>query len=432
MKLVLPKFAKLFARKKKLKRVCFLNPQGYLQYPAPLGKTDTGGQTLYVLQLAKALGKKGIKVDIFHRRFENLPEEESPFENVRIIRLPAGGPGFLQKEKMYEVMPEFTNNILTYAKENRLKYNVIHSHYWDGGYAGLRLSRKLKIPHVFTPHSLGKLKELHMELEKTPVQKLRPVYRYQVRIAAEQRILHDANAITLLSETTRIRLLERYLVDFEKLHVIYPGIDTSIFQPIKNGVDKKVQLEPNSILTVSRLVNPKGLDRVLDALNLLKGKISFHLYMGGGGNGEDQSEEEKVTQQQLLELIKKYGLTKQVTFLGFIPHDSLLPAYYRAADIFILAGRYEPFGLTTLEAMACGATPLVSDVAGSREVIVDGLNGYVLDMHDRKKLAEKIQTLLADVKLNKKISQNAAFTIKENYSWDTIVVKFVTLYKNLL
>ncbi len=125
-------------------------------------------------------------------------------------------------------------------------------------------------------------------------------------------------------------------------------------------------------------------------------------------------------------------MEKMVTMLGQIPHETLLAAYYRNADLFILAGRYEPFGLTTLEAMGCGTAPIVSSVAGSREIIIDGLNGMIVDTHDRKKLAELIQKLLTDDKLRKKVAENAAFTIKEHYSWDTIVEKFIGLYKQFI
>lgn len=121
----------------------------------------------------------------------------------------------------------------------------------------------------------------------------------------------------------------------------------------------------------------------------------------------------------------------RVTFLGQIPHD-ILPAYYRAAEVFILAGRYEPFGLTTLEAMSSGTVPVVSNAAGSREVIVDGLNGFIVDTHDRKALSATINKLLTDQKLNKKIAQNAAFTIQEHYSWEKIVEKFIKLYNDLI
>lgn len=417
---------------KKINRICFLNPQGYVQSPPPLGKTDTGGQTVYVLQLAEALGKKGIKVDIITRQFDNQQEEEIASPNVTIVRIPCGGPNFVPKEKMYEHMQEFVENLVKYMERTRKKYDIIHSHYWDAGYAGILLKRILDVPHVHTPHTLGKAKKMEMSVENTPVQKLKPSYRYHVRIAIEQKIINDADAVVLLCETTRIQVLHYYLADFEKLHVIFPGIDTSFFSAKPNVIDKKVKFAPNSILTMSRVVPAKGLDRLIDAVALLKNKINFHVYMGGDITKDSGSNEEKNARTLLEELIKKYRLQDHVTFLGQTNHDNYLPAYYRSADIFVLPARYEPFGLTTLEAMACGTAPLVSSVAGSREVIVDGLNGFIIDSHDRKLLANQILTLLKNKALLKKVSENAVFTVKEHYGWDRIVEKFISLYKKMI
>lgn len=410
-----------------------LNPQGYVSYPPPLGKTDTGGQTLYVLQLARALGKKNIKVDIITRQFDNQPEEEQVFENVKIIRIPCGPKTFVQKEKMYEHMHEFTENIMHHMQKKRKEYDIIHSHYWDGGYAGNLLSKMLDIPHVHTPHSLGKLKKVEMQsVEEVPLSKLKPMYRYHVRIAIEQQILNKAKAVVVICETSRIQILQHYMIDFEKLKVIYPGVDTNIFTPEKNAADKQVNLHQNAILAVCRLVPAKGVDRLIDALYTIKNKIPFHLYIGGDLVEYGKSDEEIETTNRLQELIKKYKMEKQITFLGILPHDTLLPAYYRAASVFVLPARYEPFGLTTLEAMASGTPPIVTTVAGSREVIVDGVNGLLVDTHDRKELAESILKLLNDSKLNKNMSQNAALTVKENYSWDKVVIKFIDLYKSLM
>lgn len=421
------------ANNKRIRRICILNPHGYIQYPPPLGKTDTGGQTIYVLQLAKALGRRNIKVDIITRQFDNQAQEEVVFENVKIVRIACGNSHFVQKEKMYEIIPEMINNLMHYMQKKRREYDIIHSHYWDGGYAGNILSKMLDIPHVHTPHSLGKLKKLEMmAAEEIPLQKLKPMYRYHVRIAIEQQIMNKANAIVVICETSRIQVLQYYIVDFEKLRVIYPGIETAIFNPQKTIYDKKIHLQPYSILAVARPVPAKGIDRIIDALSLLKHKVDFNLYIGGDSIEKDKSTEEIETQRRIQELIKKYKIEKNVNFIGRIPHDTLLPAYYRAACVFILASRYEPFGLTTLEAMASGTAPIVSSVAGSKEVIVDGLNGFIVDTHDRKKLAEYILNLLVNKKLNKKISDNAAFTIKEHYSWDKIIEKFINLYKSLL
>lgn len=417
---------------KKINRICFLNPQGYVNYPPVLGKTDTGGQTLYVLQLAQALGKKNIKVDIITRQFDGQPEEEQVFENVKIIRIPAGPDIFVQKEKMYELMPEWIENFMIYIEKARKKYDIIHSHYWDGGYAGTLLAKMLDIPHVHTPHSLGKLKKLEMAVEKMPPQKLKPAYRYHVRIAIEQKIMNKAQAVVVICETSRIQVLQHYLVDFEKLHVIYPGIDTEHFNAQKNSYDKSLGLKPNAILTVSRLVPAKGIDRVIDALALIKNKADFHLYVGGGTSHGLVSSEEQVMYDKINDTIKKHKMQDRVTFMGYVDHETVLPAYYRNAEIFVLAARYEPFGLTTLEAMACGTAPIISNVAGSREVIIDGLNGYIEDAHERNQLSETILKLLTDNKTRKKIQDNAAFTIKEHFSWDTIVEKFIKLYKELL
>jgi len=409
-----------------------LNPQGYVQNPPPLGKTDTGGQTLYVLELARALAKKNIKVDIVTRQFENQKQEEQIFDKVKIVRIPSGNSHFVQKEKMYELIPEMAENTMRYLQKKRKHYDIIHSHYWDGGYAGNLLSKMLDVPHVHTPHSLGKLKKVEMmAVEEIPLLKLKPMYRYHVRIAIEQQIMNKADAIAVLCEISRIQVLQHYIVDFEKLHVIYPGIDTDVFTTKRNSYDKKLNLHKNAVLTVSRMVPAKGLDRLIEALALIRNKADFHLYMGGGTES-NMSNEEIETEAKIKALIKKYKMEKMVTMIGHVSHDKLLPAYYRNSSIFILASRYEPFGLTTLEAMACGVTPIVSSVAGSKEVVVDGLNGFIIDTHDRKSLALLIQKLLLDHKLRKKVADNAAFTIKEHYSWDKIVEKFINLYKNLL
>ena len=416
---------------RKINRVCFLNPHGYVMYPPPLGKTDTGGQTIYEFQLAQALGKRNIKVDIITRQFDDYPAEEQVFENVKIVRIPCGPKGFVPKEKMYELIPEMTDNFMAYIDKSRKKYDIVHSHYWDGGYMGILVSKMLDLPHIHTPHSLGKLKRVEMSVEELSPQKLKPAYRYHVRIALEQRIYSSADAMTVLCETSRIQMLQYYLVDFEKIHVIFPGINIETYNPIKTADDKKIKFAPNSILTMCRLVPPKGIDRLVDALALIKNRVDFHVYMGGASALENKGKEEMEQEETVKSLLKKYRLEDRTTFLGYVDHESILPTFYRGADIFVNPARFEPFGLTTLEAMACGTAPVISRVAGSREVIVDGLNGFIADTHDRKSFSQLLLKLFEDTKLRKKVAENAAFTIKEHYSWDKIVEKFITLYKQI-
>ncbi|MEX2043456.1 MAG: glycosyltransferase [Patescibacteria group bacterium] len=415
---------------KRFRRVLMLHPHGHVEYPPPLGKTDTGGQTIYVLQLAQALAKHGIKVDIFTRQLDDLPAEEAVGKDVRIIRIEACGTEFIPKEKIYETIPTLAKGIRQWIGKKRVRYDVIHSHYWDGGYAGMLLSRSEKIPHVHTPHSSGKVKNLEMRAEGTPPAELRSIYRFQVRNQIEERILKQADATIVLSETNRIQLLQYYDVNYERLHVIYPGVDTSVFNPKPQAIDRKHRLEPNAILTMSRMVPAKGLDRVIEALAQIK-RVPFHLYMGGSVHDDFQSEEERVTERRLNRLTKRYRLEKRVTFLGNVPHGKQLASYYRQAQVFVLAGRYEPFGLTTIEAMACGTPPIVSDVAGSREIVVDELNGFIVDTGDRAALADTIKVLLRNQKKRAKVADNAAHTIRKHYAWDKISAEFKGLYEEV-
>lgn len=413
-------------------RVCFLNPQGYVEKMPPLGKTDTGGQIVYVLELAKALGRKGIKVDIVTRKFENRPVIEEILTNVSIIRVPAGSNDFVVKEKLYELIPEFVKNFSIYIEKKKIKYDLIHSHYWDGGYAAIKLAKKLKIPHVFTPHSLGKWKQMDMEVDEASPQTLRRLYRYQVRIAAEQKILDRCNSIMMISEAQRIKLLQHYLVDFEKIQVIYPGVDTNVFNLKKTNVTTPEMTKKNRILLVSRFVPAKGLDRAIEIFAEVLKKIDCTLYFATSNQNDNPSDEEKENEKKVNELISKFKLNEKVRFLGFISDRKKLAEYYKEAHIFLLPSRYEPFGLTTLEAMACGAVPFVSRAAGSRELIIDGVNGFIVDMHERGKTAKKILTIFEDKKLKKKISENAVMTVEKHYSWDIISTKIVELYNSLI
>lgn len=417
-------------KQNKINRICMLNPQGYLDDPPPLGKTDTGGQIVYVLELAKALAKKRVKVDIITRAFNDYQEEEKYIaENVKIVRIPTSTNKFVPKEKLFEEIPKFVENFVYYINKKRKVYNLIHSHYWDGGYAGILLKKILDVPHVHTPHTLGKAKKLEMNIESAPIKKLKPYYRYHVRIAIEQKIYNDADLIIVLCETSRIQLLHYYIVDFEKIKVIYPGINTQIFNPKPTPTDKTISLKPNAILTMSRLVPAKGIDRLIDAINFIKNKIPLHLYIGGGNiQGSSSSKEEEETKNILQQKIQNYHLKNKIYFLGQL-NQNQVAAYYRKSNLFVLPARYEPFGLTVLEAMACKTAPLVSHVAGSREVIIDGLNGFIIDSHDRKKLGNQILKLLKDKKTLEKVSQNAFFTIRKHFDWNKISEKILGYYK---
>ena len=146
-------------------RIALVSTHGYVAAHPPLGAADTGGQVVYVLELAKKLAQLGHKVDIFTRRFEDQPEIDEVDENVRVVRIPCGGPDFIPKEYLHRHLAEWNEKALRWIKREDLTYLFINSHYWDAGVAGQRLSEALHVPHIHTPHSLGMWKKRQMETE---------------------------------------------------------------------------------------------------------------------------------------------------------------------------------------------------------------------------------------------------------------------------
>src|SRR5688572_29549173 len=129
-----------------------LSLHGYVGANPELGKPDTGGQVVFVLELAKQFAELGYRVDVVTRRFEGQPEFDRLSENLRIWRVAFGGKEFIRKEDMHDHLDEFVRRFLT---ERRRPYVAVLSHYWDAGWAGQRIAEELRIPHIHTPHSLG-------------------------------------------------------------------------------------------------------------------------------------------------------------------------------------------------------------------------------------------------------------------------------------
>ncbi|MCF8388745.1 MAG: glycosyltransferase, partial [Bacteroidales bacterium] len=140
-----------------IKRIAMLSTHGYFDPVPVLGRTDTGGQVVYVLELAKALSKTGIKVDIYTRWFDKNKPQLDPvpgFPDVNVIRISAGPWEFIPKEKIYDVLPELSDNMLRYIRDNELDYDLFHGHYIDAGIVSLNVAEALKKPAFFTAHSI--------------------------------------------------------------------------------------------------------------------------------------------------------------------------------------------------------------------------------------------------------------------------------------
>ena len=415
-------------------RIMMISTHGYVAAEAPLGAPDTGGQVVYVLELSKKLAQFGNKVDIWTRRFEDQPEIEEVDENVRIIRVPCGGKEFIPKEYLYEKIPEWVKNALGFIKKNKLSYSFVNSHYWDAGLAGHMLSEKLDIPHVHTPHSLGTWKKEQMETDYAEdAHTFEEKYNFSNRIKYETMIYRSCDLLIATTPIQVDKIESDYDIPQKRIRMIPPGYDDNRFFPVgessRQAVRAQLGFTGNTIFAVSRLANNKGLDLLIDSFSLLSERMEDAQLVLAIGH-EDRSEGEEKIYQDLLSLIDKHNLKDKVKFIGFIP-DEELPDYYRAADLFALSSRYEPFGMTAIEAMASGTPCVVTIHGGLCRVLEYGIHAQFADTFDREDLGISMYQALKYKSLHRRMAEKGAQRARARFTWTGIAQKLLNDVENL-
>lgn len=397
---------------------------------ATLGGKDTGGMNVYVRDLTRELGRMGIHVDVFTRsQDEHVPHvlHDLGYGN-RVVHVTAGPEVPVAKRELPEYIPQFVEGIKAFAAEKGIHYDLIHSHYWMSGLAAESLSDAwggAPIVHMF--HTLGEMKN---RIARADAEREGPE-----RIAGEKRILKRADRIIVatLAEHSQLRFL--YKASDRKLIVIPPGVDTSHFYPMAADEAKQfigLRPEDRMVLFVGRIEPLKGVDTLIRAMSCLKVKDMtrpVHLAIIGGEPDADPREM-SIEMAHLQKLCDELCLGQMVVFLGKRGQDTL-PYYYSAAEVLVMPSLYESFGMVALEAMACGAPVIASEVGGLGFLVQDGETGFTVPDGEPDKLCEKLSLLLGDPCLREAMGRRAA-QYALSYDWEKIAKQVVQLYQTLL
>ena len=403
-----------------LPRIAMVSTHGYVAAHPPLGAADTGGQVVYVLELSKKLAQLGYEVDIWTRRFEDQPEVDRVAEQVRVIRVPCGSKAFIPKEYLFEKLPEWSENALRFLQSRGLKYQFIDSHYWDAGLAGQHLSEVLGAPHLHTPHSLGIWKKRQMESDYPgSEEKFETQYNFARRIRSERLIYSSANMVIATTPLQMEVLTREYEAPPEKCRMIPPGYDDNRFFPVgastENALRQKFGFDGQVVMAIGRLARNKGYDLLIRAFELVAER-NPHVLLYLAVGGERLNEAEQVILAELKRLVGELHLGERVRFGKFIP-DEELADYFRAADVFVLSSRYEPFGMTAIEAMACGTPVVATTHGGFWRTLEWGVNGLFADTFDPVDLGVTISRPLLSPELTARLSWNGAEHARRSFTW---------------
>jgi len=382
-----------------------------------LGAKDTGGMSVYVLELARELGKCGHLVDIYTRVHD--PKDKQIIElghNVRLIHLKAGRNGEMHKLAVYPHLPDFAGKLENFRKRNRLKYDLVYSHYWLSAWVGRFLQGWWDVPHIIMFHTLGAIKNAVGIGEAEP----------ELRIEAERYLAKNCHRIIAATGKEKEGLISHYGALPETISVIPCGVNLELFQPVdKEAARQQLGLNGNkNILFVGRLEPLKGIDRLLMAMTYLENREGTRLLViGGDGNSQHEIE-------RLQRLSWELHIQDSVIFLGLIKQEKL-PLYYSAADVCVVPSYYESFGLVALESLACGTPVVATDVGSARSVIRQAETGYVVPGGSPHLLAQKISLLLSKPEAGAE-SIGLMQASVSGFNWASIAEMMVKEYRKVL
>jgi D-inositol-3-phosphate glycosyltransferase len=393
---------------------------------AALGGRETGGMNVYVRELSRHLGQRGIGVDIYTRRQDPcLPTVVEFTPHVRVVHLNAGPPRPYTKHRVWHHLPEFVEAVQDFMGRHEMRYDVLHSHYWLSGWVALELKRLLDVPVVHMSHTLGYPKNAAAQQawEQEPLRRLR----------VEHDVLKRSDALIAESPASKQYTVQEYGVEPTKVHVIPGGVDTAVFRPQDRGrarAELALAAEAPLLLFVGRLQPLKGIDTFLQAARIVRQQHPHlqGLIIGGGVDAQDDHEVQEL--RRLQALVGRLGLRRHVHFIKAQPQQRLAQ-YYAAADVFVMPSHYESFGMVVLEAMACGTPVVASRVGGLTSTVVSGYTGFLVPGGNWQAFAEAISHLLKAPALREACGQ-ASVRRAQAFTWPRIVERTVQLYERLL
>lgn len=386
---------------------------------ATLGGVDAGGQNLHVAELSAALARQGHEVRVYTRRDRiRVPSMVELADGVTVVHVPAGPAEPIGKDSLLPYMGDFGAWVGRQWQDGTWVPDVVHAHFWMSGLAAVRAGRALGVPVVQTYHALGTIKKRFQGLKDTSPRE---------RIGYERALGRAVHRVVAQCRD-EVRELVRLGVPRSRISVIPSGVDLDRFTPEGPAAPR----EPGRprILTVGRLVERKGYAELIQAMRLVP---KAECVIVGGPPAADLSAEpllptpEHSLARELLALARKCRVAGRVRLVGAVPREEM-PLWYRSADIVVCAPWYEPFGLTPLEAMACGVPVVATAVGGLTDTVVDELTGELVPPRDPAALGQTLRTLLDDPVRRLAYGTAAVDRVRQCYSWDRTAAQLATIY----
>lgn len=399
-----------------VERVAYLS-----MHTSPLlqpGVGDAGGMNVYVDELSRAMAAAGIDVQVFTRRDDpELPAQVTVVPGYTVHHVDAGPGRRLPVDRMPHQVRRFADRVGDILERGR-PVDLVHTHYWLSGWAGLLVKRRLNVPMANSFHTLGRIKNMNRRAGEPPESLL--------RIAAEQEVIEGSDCVVASTPAESDELLAHYGADPGALCTSPPGVDLSIFSPGSGqAARRRLGLGDGPLVSfVGRIQSLKGIDVTLDAFERVLDQCpEASLLVIGGPSGSHGQRELRALKSRAARI------DAPVVFSEPVPHR-ILADVYRATDVLHVPSRSESFGLVAVESQACGTPVVASSTGGLPFVVDDGCSGLLVDGWDPTDHAAAILSVLQDRERATLMSKQAV-EWAERFSWTNTVTRFLELYEGV-
>ncbi|MGY1600632.1 glycosyltransferase [Geodermatophilus sp. SYSU D00815] len=381
---------------------------------AAIGGVDAGGQNVHVAALAAGLARRGHEVTVFTRRDdEDLPERVTTADGYDVAHVTAGPARELPKDDLLRHMPEFAQVLRrTWAAEPP---DLVHAHFWMSGLASVAAAGTGAggVPIVQTFHALGSVKRRHQgDADTSPPQ----------RVELERSLCRTVSHVVATC-SDEVFELRRLGLARDRASIVPCGVDTSLFTP-------RGRVAPRAgrprLLVLGRLVERKGQE---DAVRALADIPDAELVVVGGPPADRLDGDPEV--RRLRAVAEGLGVADRLCFTGSVARADV-PAWIRSADVVLAVPWYEPFGITPLEAMACGRPVVATAVGGLVDSVAEGVTGDLVPPRDPARLAEVVSALLADHARRAAYGAAGVERARARYRWSRVVADTEAVYRQVL
>ncbi len=399
------------------------------------GTGDAGGMNVYVLELSRALARRGAQVEIYTRATSSAqPKVTDPEPGIRVIHVSAGPYEGLDKNDLPGQLCAFAAGLLR-AEAHRPEgwYDVLHTHYWLSGQVGWIAAERWDVPLVHTMHTMARVKNAALAPGDAP--------EPQGRVIGEEQVVAEADALVANTDQEAADLVRDYHADPDLVRVVQPGVDLGVFSPLPGDAERdpaerdrqRAELRERLALPVDRrIVLFAGRVQLLKGPDILVRALGERVWSEGGGQPPllvvlGGASGRPTAVRELEALAYQEGVAAHVQVRPPVPQQELA-GYFRAADLVAVPSHSESFGLVAAEAQASGTPVVAAAVGGLRTVVEDGVSGVLVPDHEPESWALVLKSLLDDDELRARLGVGARDSATR-FGWDRAADEVLDVYE---